>query len=390
MRVEGGPDSQGDWPIEPARLSIGVFGVRDIPSTYGGYETFVTALLPKLVERGHEVAVYGRTKETGTFNGVIKRPGRALQSKALETFSHGVHAAIASFRKHDVLLVMNLANVPALSVLRRLGTPCVLNTDGMEWRRGKWGPTARLAFWLASRMSHKAAGALVFDCRAMADYYKLTVGSIGTVIPYAHISLVPTCPPPGVRDKPFVLIAGRHNPENNLAASVRAFLRSGLDVQVVVAGEANYDSPESVELRSFAQNDSRVNLIGHVDDRGEWAWLLQNAAAYIHGHSVGGLNPSLVEAMGLGAFVLALDTPFNREGLGSEGCFFKDFASLTALLEEWLSGGRETDRQLERRRVVARAHSIFELDAVVDAYERVLCSAAEAGAGSRVALNTQW
>ena len=132
-------------------LDIGVFGARDIPSTYSGYETFLTELLPALASRGHKVTMYTRRSSGSTagsvYRGVHRRPLPEFPGKNGSTLSHGaVASARASVGGHDVLLVVNVANALFTWLPRLLGTSVVLNTDGQEWLRGKWGRNARKIF----------------------------------------------------------------------------------------------------------------------------------------------------------------------------------------------------------------------------------------------------
>ena len=130
-------------------LSIGVYGARGVPSTYSGYETFLSTMLPQLVERGHDVTMYCRRSdgfEPTDWKGVHRRVLPDLSGKTTSTLSHGLLAALAARRaRHDVVLVVNVANAAYCAIGRFTGQPTVLNTDGQEWKRGKWGRVARSA-----------------------------------------------------------------------------------------------------------------------------------------------------------------------------------------------------------------------------------------------------
>ena len=126
-------------------LNIGVFGARGIPSTYSGYETFLTTLLPELVARGHRVTMYCRRGETegdDHYLGVDRVILPAIPGKQFSTLSHGAVASLRSrIARHDVVLTVNVANAAFCALHRYTGRPIVLNTDGQEWLRGKWGPS---------------------------------------------------------------------------------------------------------------------------------------------------------------------------------------------------------------------------------------------------------
>jgi len=379
-------------------LDIGVYGARGVPSTYSGYETFLTTLLPELVRRGDRVTIYcrpGDGMDDHDWNGVRRRVLTAVGGKNLNTLSHGLVAALAARRnRHDVLLVVNVANAPFCLLGRATGQPVVLNVDGQEWLRDKWGPLARGVFRASARMARHCANALIADCAAMGDVYRDEFGAPTTVIPYCQPDL-PWHPDPdavrrhGLEPGGYLLIAGRHNPENNLDRVAESISASRLDLPLVVLGTANYDSPVTRRLAELAAVDPRIRPLGHVGDRHEFFDLIHHAAVHLHGHSVGGTNPSLVEAMAAGGRICALDNVFNRDTLGDAGRYFRlDPPDLVDVVEQLLAESGEDARQ-SRKEAVERVATEFGVDAVVDAYRQLLHAAARKPRGT-VTLPTQW
>jgi Domain of unknown function (DUF1972) len=144
------------------------------------------------------------------------RTVRSLPTKSLDTLTHGFTSGIAArCHRHDVLLVCNVANAPYLAVLRLLGQRSVLNTDGQEWLRGKWGRVGRAVFYACARLAPKAAPALVTDCVAMQAIYAEEFHARTTVIPYCWTTL-PQKPPTKLPWRPeahkYYIIGGRWNP----------------------------------------------------------------------------------------------------------------------------------------------------------------------------------
>lgn len=379
-------------------LDIGVFGARAIPSTYSGYETFLTTLLPALAERGHRVTMYCRRGELdagdrGPYRGIERVLLPAFPGKQLNTLSHGAVAALrARLARHDAALVVNVANAPYCALHRWSGRAVVLNTDGQEWERSKWGVAARRYFRWCARVASRCATGLVSDCQAMADVYRDDFGAPSTVIPYCVpaqpiAAATDVCTRLGVAPGGYFVIAARWNPENNVDALAEAYGATDLTLPLLVLGAANYRSPVATRLETLAARDSRVRIVGHVDDRDQFFALLGAARAYLHGHSVGGTNPSLVEAMHAGAFVCALDTPFNRETLGEAGryCTVEDAG---AALRAVVALDAETD-QHTRDAARLRAAERFDVPSVVDAYERLLLAAARAPR-TPVTVPTRW
>lgn len=378
-------------------LDIGVFGARGIPSTYSGYETFLTVLLPELARRGHRVTMYCRRGEVSPrpfYDGVCCVHLPAVRTKQLSTLTHGwVAAARARLGHHDVVFVVNVANSAPCLVARALGQRIVLNTDGQEWKRSKWGRVARGAFLGSAHVARWAANSLVADSMAMRDIYCRRFGAVSTVIPYCWTGIEPAPAAAlaelGIRPRSYFVVAGRLNPENNVDAIAAAYLRQHLALPLVVLGAANYRSPVAERLEQLRRDDPRLIIAGHVGDRGLFARVLVDAVAYLHGHSVGGINPSLVEAMGCGARILALDTVFNREALADTGDYFASPAALGPLLRAVVAEPDE-DNEAKRAAAGARARARFSLEAVADAYETLFATVARGSAQSQHELATRW
>lgn len=386
-------------PAAPQSLDIGVFGARAIPSTYSGYETFLTTLLPELAARGHRVTMYCRRGEVdgdGSYRGVRRLTLPALPGKQFNTLSHGAIASMRAGRAgHDVVLAVNVANAIFCSLLRLAGQRVVLNTDGQEWLRGKWGKLARSFFHFSAVISRYSATGLISDCKAMADLYEDEFRAASTVIPYC-VPAVDPAPGSGVLERfgvvadGYFVIAARLNPENNVDWVAEAYSRSALSHPLLVLGVANYHSPVADRLRALATADTRIRLLGHVNERREFLELIGSACGYLHGHSVGGTNPSLIEAMHAGAFVLALDTVFNRETLGTAGLFFSRASNDLVSTLEQVAAEPEGSRSARREQARYRATERFGIENVVDGYEEILMSVAGAPARRLITIPTRW
>lgn len=385
---------------EPARrLDIGVYGARGIPSTYSGYETFLTVLLPELAARGHRVTIYCRRDSipgSGSYRGVQRIDVADVPITSLSTLSHSFAAAGRVRRAgHDVVLVVNVACAPSCLVLRASGQRVVLNTDGQEWLRGKWGPLARGVFRASGRLASTSASALVADCAAMSDVYRQHFGAASTVIPYCWTGIesandLPELAALGVQPRGYFLAAGRLFPENNLVSVARAHASGHSELPLLVAGTAPAGSPERSALEALALREPRLRLLGHVEQRSSFAALLANAVGYVHGHSVGGINPSLLEAMGCGARIVALDTPFNREALAGTGSYFSDPSFDLAPLLTKVEDEPADESARWRAACQERVRAVFSLDAVTDAYEDLLQAVAGARAWASSQRATAW
>lgn len=389
-------------PVKGPRLNIGVFGARGIPSTYGGYETFLTTLLPQLAARGHDVTMYCRRGEiggSGPFEGVRRVMVPTLHTKNFDTLSHGLVCAVrARAARHDVLLVVNVANALFCAFNSNTGQPTVLNVDGQEWLRDKWGGLAKRFFHFSASFAKHGATGLIADCRAMADVYRSAFRADSTVIPYCLPLTAPerdgTMPARfGVVRGEYFVVAGRLNPENNMDRVAAEYAASTLPYPLLVLGRANYRSPVAEALERLSAEDSRICLVGHVSDRPGFLDLISGAAGYIHAHSVGGMNPALVEAMHAGAMVIALGTSFNRETLGPSGLYFAFGGAGGPTLCDTLRSIQEMtegERCRRRQAATARAGDLYNVDDVVDAYERLLVLASARSSRGRLVMPTRW
>jgi glycosyltransferase involved in cell wall biosynthesis len=329
--------------------------------------------------------------------GVRLVPLPTIDKTHLSTLSHGFVSSIVSrFGRYDVILVVNIANVPYCMLSRLTGQRVVLNTDGQEWLRGKWGWVGRAYFKWCARRARLAASALISDSCEMKRIYAAEFDSDSTVIPYASVDW-PTedrariLQDFGVAPRQFLIVAARLNPENNVDHIADAYSRSSLSIPLLVLGVANYDSEPAKRIHALAIRDDRIRPVGHVGDRAAFGVLLSQALAYVHGHSVGGMNPSLVEAMSAGALTVALSTPFNREVLGETGLYFDlDGRSLVEAFDS-LQQMDEVLHEKYRTLAAARATERYSLPAVASSYELLLAKVAGLKSGwSRTHFLTPW
>lgn len=317
---------EGERRSEQGKPVVAVIGTRGYPSYYGGFETAVRRLAPSLTDRGWRVRVYGRRKHIRD-NGATDRrvesvltPG--LDSKAFSTLSYGLTSTLhALIRKPDVALVMNVANGFWLPLLRLRGIRTIVNVDGIEWERDKWSKFARAMFHLGARLTARFADELVFDAEAIGDYWLRNFERRGIFIPYGGEWVDDTTLDSDLESGRFALLVARFVPENSIAEFLGA--SQGIveehDLDVVLVGSAHAGDPLQVHAHRVASSNPRIRLLGHVNDDKRLFGLWKHAAVYFHGHTVGGTNPALVQAMSLGARVVARDTVYNREVLGESG-----------------------------------------------------------------------
>jgi glycosyltransferase involved in cell wall biosynthesis len=349
-------------------MKFAILGSRGFPSTYGGYETLVRHLAPFLVQAGHDVTVYCRARDGDRRTWVtedvrcIATPGR--DTKSLSTLTFGMTATLdASLRRFDSILILNIANGFWFPALRMARTPFAVNTDGIEWERGKWGHLARSVFRAGAWMTARNAGELVCDSHAIGAVWKELFGRDLTFIPYGAPVLSGVgrdrLDAAGLGEEPYLLAVARLVPENNVELTLDALEILGEAApRAVIVGSANFDSPIKARLRAL-EAAGRVRWLGHVDDQRLLNQLWAHSAVYVHGHSVGGTNPALLQALGAGAPTIALDTPFNAEVLPFPEQLFAGDASVLAEQIDSVLGSSERRRRMRfvGQRIVGERYS---------------------------------
>lgn len=356
-------------------MRIAMLGTRGVPARYGGFETAVEEIGHRLAARGHEVRVYCRgTDRAAAYRGIQRVLLPGIRVRSLETLSHTLVSA-GHLRTHptDVALVFNAANAPALPLLRRAGIPVAVHVDGLEWQRGKWGPTGRRYYRAVERLCVRWADALIADSRAIQDYYRAVHSAETTYLAYG----APLLTDPalhrlrdlGLAPAGYHLVVARLEPENNVELILQGYRGSRSALPLVIVGSVPYSGPYQQRLNALATRVG-ARTLGAVWDQELLDALYAGAATYLHGHSVGGTNPSLLRAIGAAAPVLAFDVAFNREVLNGHGLYFDDVASLAAAIRE-----AEEAPELSRKRgrkAQEEARYRFTWDGVTDGYE-ALC-----------------
>jgi glycosyltransferase involved in cell wall biosynthesis len=355
-----------------ARPGIAMIGTRGVPATYGGFETAVEEIGCRLVESGFPVTVYTRDRAgaQGTYRGMSLVYARSVRSKSLETLTHTALTVVSNaIGSADVGFVFNAANAPFLPLLRRRGLRCALHVDGLEWQRAKWGPLGRRYYRAAERLAVRWADALICDSRAIGDYYEHKFAVRPRFIPYGAPLLERTSATRleelNLEPGRYHLVVARMEPENNVHIAVEAHLLSQARFPLVVVGSAPYVGPYQRELERLASLSDDVRLVGSVWDQALLDELYAHSATYIHGHSVGGTNPSLLRAMGAGANVLAFDVAYSREVLGPAGRYYRFASDLPAMLAHAEESGETSTYGREAR---TRAALRYRWDEVADAY----------------------
>jgi len=364
---------------------VALVGSRGIPGRYGGYETLFHELAPRLAARGFDVTVYGRSHYVRA--GLSRARGArlvvlpTLRTKHLDTPVHTLLSCLhAAGERFDAALVVNSANALFLPLLRAAGVATVLNVDGIEKRRAKWGAFGRAVYALSERLACFLPDRLVTDAEVIRSHYLERYGAESTVVTYGVDpragSGLRALSRLGLEPRRYVLYVSRFEPENNPHRVAEAYRRVPGELPLVMVGGAPYAGEF---IASFTRGaDPRVRFPGAIYGRG-YRQLLTHCAAYVHATEVGGTHPALVEALGHGAAALVHDTPENREVAGEAALYFRaeDPGSLAAALRRLLADPALADSL--RRAAAERARERYDWEEIAGLYARLLAEAAGRG-----------
>ena len=360
-------------------MKIAITGFRGIPSKYGGFETFIEELAPRLVQRGHEVTVYGRSNnidyKSDYYKGVRIIILPTISHKYFDTVVHTFLSLLhCSFRDFEVVFVLNAANSPLTIIPRIFGKKVALNVDGIERLRKKWNRIGRLYYRFGEYFATKFPNVIVSDASVIKKYYEDTYRAGSEMIPYgADVEKVGTT---GALDrfslKPggYVLYVSRLEPENNADKVIKAFQKVKTDKKLVIVGDAPYSDEYKASLRKLADGNKQIIFTGFVFGSG-YKEFQSHAYCYIQATEVGGTHPALIEAMGVGNCVIANGTEENIEVLGDAGFIYQknDIDDLSRKLQYVLDNpsGLEALKKKARERIKLN----YTWEAVTDKYEKL-------------------
>lgn len=375
-------------PLEEAALHdplhVAILGSRGVPSRVGGFETLAERLSLHLAGQGWRVTVSceepgrGPVREEGWRGVRLLRVPMVLPGTA-GAFAYDCRATARLLPlRPDVVLNLGYNTGFLNLVYRRRGIPSVVNMDGLEWRREKWSIPVKLWLRLNERLAVRWGDRLVADHPVIATRLaELADPARVATIPYGADPPppggAPAAPGFGLEPGRFVLLVARLEPENSALEVVQAFSlrRRGVVLAVVGPFEPGRNGFHR-RLRGAAGGE--VRFLGGVTDRDALARLRAEARLSVHGHRVGGTNPSLVEALAAGSPVLAHDNPFNRWVAGEAAAYFADRERCAAALDELLDDPPRLGRMVAASR--ARHAEAFRWEPQLEAYEELLASAA--------------
>lgn len=359
--------------------TVRILGTHGVPAAYGGFETAAENIGLFLARSGWRVIVYCQVPGSGPWqedrwNGLervlipIDTDGwRGTSKFDLLSINHAV--------RHDDICLTFGYNTAVFNLRQRLKRiPLVINMDGIEWSRARWGRARQTILYVNERIACLVGNELVADhpeiekyLRRKASPRKISMITYGADAVTDAPTEVPTSL--GLRPGEYLTLICRPIPENSILELVEGFSRRPRGVQLAVLGDYRPDSDPYHRQVVEAASDE-VLFVGSIYDREAVAALRLHSMVYLHGHTVGGTNPSLVEAMAAGNPVLAHDNVYNRWTAGEAGAYFSSADDVALRLDELLGSPTTLARMREKAR--ARHRAEFTWEKIAGQYEEVL------------------
>lgn len=282
------------------------------------------------------------------------------------------------FNNYDIHMIFDSANSPVLFLFRLFHKKCAINPDGLGWKREKWGKLARKYYKWVEPVAARLATYIVTDSQAMREYYENEYKTKSCVIEYGA-----NIPDPvssiqenkilsqfGLFKHRYILQITRFEPENNPLLTIRAFLKLRPDLKLLIVGSVSKYSNYQNILELEANKSDSILLPGSIYDRTILNVIWQNSLFYVHGNSVGGTNPALLQAMAAGRPIAAIDCVFNRETMGNQGFFFiKNVNSLSLVMKRIIENPKLSDTYA--RHAFNRIRSHYNWERITNLYEEL-------------------
>lgn len=310
-----------------------IVGTVGIPACYGGFES----LVQNLVDYQSESVVYHvfcSSKSYSTKPDSYKKASLSylpLNANGISSIAYDIFSLLKCFKKNpDVTLILGVSGCLFLPLYRLFSSSRIItNIDGLEWRRDKWNWFAKHFLKLSERIAVKFSDVVISDNQAISDYVFSEYGVTTAVIAYGGDHAVINADDIPKEKENYYLSICRIEPENNVSMILDAFSKGTKEIRFV----GNWNASEyGRNLKEKYKSFSNIDIIDPVYDIDTLFKLRGQCQGYIHGHSAGGTNPSLVEAMQFGMPIYAFDCNFNRYTTNNQALYFSTANSLSMLI----------------------------------------------------------
>ncbi|HXS38061.1 MAG TPA: DUF1972 domain-containing protein [Flavipsychrobacter sp.] len=357
-------------------IKIGILGTRGIPNRYGGFEQCAEYLAIGLLKRGHEVWVYNSNSHEyrdSEWNGVhiihCKDPEDRLGTFGQFLYDRNC-IQDARKRNFDILLQLGYTSNSVWYRIWPKNCKNIVNMDGLEWKRSKYNRYVQQFLKKAERWAALNADALIADSIGIQQHLKEIYNKPSIFIPYgAEIFRTPNeelITGFSIQPYQYHLLIARMEPENNIETIIKGYLRSASEKPLLVVGKTG--NTYGAYLKKKYADKEGVRFLGGIYDTDIINNLRYYSLLYFHGHSVGGTNPSLLEAMACNCLIAAHDNVFNKSVLSENAFYFSDDKQLAAIIKN-NSPKQSYSAWLDNN--IEKIQTKYNWENIVDEYEQV-------------------
>jgi len=365
-------------------MDITIIGTRGIPATYGGFETFAEELAKRLVAKSDMTISVICDCDSGMKNDYISQLNGvklfySKYSKTKNPLKYYFDSILMASKNSDIILACGLGGGFWSFIPRLKNKILITNPDGLEWKRQKFSIVKKILIRLLAWFSVKFSHHMVCDSKGITDfvsnYYKcpnkLTTIEYGAEINefngIANEASNKILTKYGISSSEYALVVARLEPENNIREILKGYIDSNQQIPLVIVGNL-LENKYVKNMLDLTRDCASVKFVGGVYIKEELAVLRANAGFYIHGHSVGGTNPSLLEAMGSANICVCHDNVFNREVVGVAGYYFKDSIELIDILNSLYRIKKDDTIKHRKDNVVKKIKEYYNWQLIADRY----------------------
>ena len=376
-----------------------ILGSKGVPAKYGGFETFIDKLVSGRISNiKYVITGMSEKNETYDYKGaqcIQFATGSSAVSRMLHTFKALKYVKNDAALEEGDKIVYILGCRAGIFIplfkhaFKKRNIKVFVNPDGAEWKRAKWNFAAKIVVLIFEWLLVKSADLVVSDSRAIMAIMKESFGVPESKLAFAAYGSEIYVPPKklpaitennfkdymhthGALDKPYFLMVGRFVPENNYELVIEEFMKSSLDANLVIISNVSNSNLKTVLYQDLKiATDTRIKLVGTLYDQELLNVIRSRAVAYIHGHEVGGTNPSLLEALGSTQVSLVYDVSFNREVAAGAAYYFDSKSGSLAKSAEEILKLNPQERSLIESKSKKRINDEYTWPKIIDEYEKL-------------------
>lgn len=356
-------------------MRIGIIGTRGIPNHYGGFEQFAEYLSLGLVNKGHQVWVYNshlHPYQESNWKGVNIIHCKDMEDKlgTAGQFIYDFNCILdARKRDFDVILQLGYTSSSVWGWLLPKKPIVITNMDGMEWKRSKFSKKTQYFLKHAEKWAINTSNHLVADSVGIQQYLKNTQNVDSTYIPYGAIifntPINDVLASYQLQEHQYSMLIARMEPENNIEIILDGFVKSNLNTPFLVIGKT--ENKFGQYLKEKYKDNKKIQFLGGIFDINVLNNLRFYSSLYFHGHSVGGTNPSLLEAMSSKSLIAAHDNIFNKSILGDDALYFNNADEVAKILITDTTQNRTSYIQNNSQKI----ETLYTWDKIIEDYEKL-------------------